>query len=115
MACLMLGRSSPVWTYCMSVMTVRDDSNYSSPLSACCAAGDSFVRVAQLVNDGTDKDLGLMSLVSTAIIRVKVAIALMSSQSDGREAACPRWAWVALRAAGGGLRVARPHGATGRS
>lgn len=69
--------------------------------------GDLFVRVAWLVNDGRDKDSGLVlkSLGSTAIIRAKVAIAFMSSQSDGRDAACPPRAWVAHRVAGRGLRV----------
>lgn len=87
-------------------MTVNDD-NYRSPLSVCYVPADLFVRVAWLVNDGTDKDsrLVLKSLGSTAIIRPKATIAFMSSQSDGRDASCPLRAWAAHRVAGRGLRV----------
>lgn len=71
------------------VATVSDD-NYSAPLSACRVPGGLFVRAAWIVNDGTDKESGLVlkSLGSTAIIRAKVTIA------------CPPRARVAHRVAG---------------
>lgn len=55
----------------------------------------------------TEKDSGLVlkSLGTTAAIRVEVAIAFMSSQSDGGDAALPSEGLGAHGVAGGGLRV----------